>query len=119
MGVSAPGILYSPFTAADEKIPLSIGQVNCKPQYLVFSSHLQHCVTKLGHLACGKRKGPTVDAVFVVQDWPGTRQRRVDVHPGHFLSLCSPEDEVQGLKPVQIRSEIVRILDIYSVSMTF
>jgi hypothetical protein len=25
-----------PFTAADEKIPLSVGHVNSKPQYLVF-----------------------------------------------------------------------------------
>jgi hypothetical protein len=35
-GYSA-GILYSPITAADEKIALSIGQVNIKPQHLVFS----------------------------------------------------------------------------------
>jgi hypothetical protein len=53
-----PGLLYSPFTAADEKIPLSIGQVNNKPQHLVFSSHLQHPFAKPGQLACGKRGSP-------------------------------------------------------------
>jgi hypothetical protein len=40
------GFLYSPFTAVDEKIPLSVGQVNSKPQYLVFSSHFQHRLAK-------------------------------------------------------------------------
>jgi len=32
-----PESRYSPLTAADEKIPLSMGQVNNKPQHLVFS----------------------------------------------------------------------------------
>lgn len=31
-----PEIRYSPFTAADEKIPLSMVHVNNKPQHLVF-----------------------------------------------------------------------------------
>jgi len=31
-----PEIHYSPLTAADEKIPLSMVHVNNKPQYLVF-----------------------------------------------------------------------------------
>jgi hypothetical protein len=35
------GFVNSPFTAADEKIPLSMVHVNSKPQYLVFSLHLQ------------------------------------------------------------------------------
>ena len=56
--VLPPGFLYSPFTAADEKIPLSIGQVNSKPQYLVFSSHLQHPPAKPGQSACGKPEMP-------------------------------------------------------------
>jgi hypothetical protein len=30
---------YSPITAAVEKIPLSVVEVNNKPQYLVFSLH--------------------------------------------------------------------------------
>jgi hypothetical protein len=32
---------YNPFTAADEKIPLSMVHVNIKPQHLVFSLHSQ------------------------------------------------------------------------------
>jgi hypothetical protein len=41
MGAPPLGFLYSPFTAVDEKIPLSVVQVNSKPQYLVFSSHFR------------------------------------------------------------------------------
>jgi hypothetical protein len=48
MGASPLGFLYCPFTAVDEKIPLSVGQVNCKPQYLVFSSHFQCRPAKSG-----------------------------------------------------------------------
>jgi hypothetical protein len=48
MGALPLGFLYSPFTAVDEKIPLSVGQVNSKPQYLVFSSHFQYPLAKLG-----------------------------------------------------------------------
>jgi len=32
----SPEFRYSPFTAADEKIPLSMVHVNYKPQHLVF-----------------------------------------------------------------------------------
>jgi hypothetical protein len=39
---------YSPFTAADEKIPLSLGPVNRKPQHLVFLGHLRHLMSKYG-----------------------------------------------------------------------
>jgi hypothetical protein len=53
-GVLTPVFRYNPFTAADEKIPLSVVHVNTKPQYLVFSSHLPHPVSKYGQFACGK-----------------------------------------------------------------
>jgi hypothetical protein len=46
LGALPLGFLYSPFTAVDEKIPLSMGQVNSKPQYLVFSSHFQYRLAK-------------------------------------------------------------------------
>jgi len=49
-----PKFRYNPVTAADEKIPLSMVRVNTKPQYLVFSSHLLHPVSKYGWFACGK-----------------------------------------------------------------
>jgi hypothetical protein len=39
-GPSRRGFRYNLFTAADEKIPLSVVHVNNKPQYLVFSSLL-------------------------------------------------------------------------------
>jgi hypothetical protein len=40
------GFLYCPFTTVDEKIPLSVVQVNSKPQHLVFSSHFQYQLEK-------------------------------------------------------------------------
>lgn len=42
LGASPLGFLYCPFTTVDEKIPLSVVQVNSKPQHLVFSSHFQY-----------------------------------------------------------------------------
>jgi hypothetical protein len=41
---------YSSFTAADEKIPLSMVRVNTKPQHLVFCSHFGHQFPKPRHL---------------------------------------------------------------------
>jgi hypothetical protein len=46
LGALPLGFLYSPFTAVDEKIPLSVGQVNSKPQYLVFSLHFRYRLAK-------------------------------------------------------------------------
>ncbi|MGA8731167.1 MAG: hypothetical protein WB608_20585 [Terracidiphilus sp.] len=57
VGFSA-GLHYSPFTAAVEKIPLSVVHVNRKPQHLVFCSHLRALASKFGHSACGKLKRP-------------------------------------------------------------
>ena len=42
----APVFHYSPFTAADEKIPLSMVRVNNKPQYLVFCWYFAHLLSK-------------------------------------------------------------------------
>jgi hypothetical protein len=38
--VLTPMLIYSPLTAADGKIPLSMVQVKSKPLYVVFSSQL-------------------------------------------------------------------------------
>jgi hypothetical protein len=54
-GLSA-GVHYSSFTAAVEKIPLSMVHVNRKPQHLVFCSHSRSPLPKPGHSACGKLK---------------------------------------------------------------
>ena len=40
------GFRYSLFTAADEKIALSVVRVNTKPQYLVFDVHFLHLASK-------------------------------------------------------------------------
>jgi len=49
---------YSPITAADEKIPLSLVRVNIKPQYLVLSFHFEHPASKLGFLPVESPKSP-------------------------------------------------------------
>jgi hypothetical protein len=41
---------YNPFTAAVEKIALSMVHVNLKPQHLVFWSHTPHLPAKHRHL---------------------------------------------------------------------
>jgi hypothetical protein len=52
--------VYSHITAADEKIPLSVVDVNKKPQYLVFSLHFGYPVSKQRQLvveSCGSSGG--------------------------------------------------------------
>jgi hypothetical protein len=51
--VKAPVFGYSPFTAADEKIPPSVVHVNTEPQHLVFCSHFGHLVAQHQPFGCG------------------------------------------------------------------
>src|SRR5581483_172949 len=53
----------SPFNAVVEKIPLSVGQVNIKPQHLVFDSHFGHRVAKTSQIRCGKQESPHLTRV--------------------------------------------------------
>jgi hypothetical protein len=46
----APVFFNSPFTAADENLPLSMVRVKNKPQHLVFCSHFPHQLFKHRHL---------------------------------------------------------------------
>jgi len=46
----APAFFNSPFTAADENLPLSMVRVKNKPQHLVFCSHFPHQPFKHRHL---------------------------------------------------------------------
>jgi hypothetical protein len=57
-------VRYSFFTAADEKVPLSVVQVNNKPQYLVFLSHSGHLFSKHRHLPVESLKQPCAARVF-------------------------------------------------------
>jgi hypothetical protein len=54
----APAFLYSPLTAADEKIPLSMVRVNNKPQHLVFCWYFAHLLSKHRHLPVESRRRP-------------------------------------------------------------
>jgi hypothetical protein len=46
----APVFFNSPFTAADENLPLSMVRVKNKPQHLVFCEHFAHQLFKHRHL---------------------------------------------------------------------
>jgi hypothetical protein len=46
----APVSFNSPFTAADENLPLSMVRVKNKPQHIVFCSHFPHQLFKHRHL---------------------------------------------------------------------
>jgi len=52
------GFGYNLFTAADEKVPLSVVPVNKKPQYLVFSNNSPYLVSKHGQLPVESSKAP-------------------------------------------------------------
>jgi len=64
------GSLNSPFTAADEKIPLSVVRVNKKPQHLVFSCHFAHLLSKHRHLPVESFKAPCAARVCTVRIAP-------------------------------------------------
>jgi hypothetical protein len=57
-------LIHSPFTAADEKITLSVVQVNNKPQHLVFCLHFLHPDSKHWDLAVESSKHAVVERPF-------------------------------------------------------
>ena len=61
------GVRYSPFTAADEKIPLSVVLVNKKPQYLVFCLLLAHPLSKQRQLPVESAKAASGARVQAAQ----------------------------------------------------
>ena len=56
-GLVGAGFHYSPFTAADGKIPLSMVQVKFKPLYVVICLRLQASHHKTLDFSCGKLIG--------------------------------------------------------------
>ena len=73
-GVLTPVFRYNPFTAADEKIPLSMVHVNTKPQYLVFSLCLPYPDSKYTGFACGELAEAAPPADFRVPNATKARQ---------------------------------------------
>jgi hypothetical protein len=73
-GLSA-GVLYNLFTAADEKIALSVVRVNKKPQYLVFCCHSRHLLAKHRQLPVESSKRPCVARTSEVDSAPFSVQR--------------------------------------------
>jgi hypothetical protein len=69
------GVLYNLFTAADEKIALSVVRVNKKPQYLVFCCHSRHLLAKHRQLPVESSKRPCVARTSEVDSAPFSVQR--------------------------------------------
>jgi hypothetical protein len=61
------GTRYNLFTAADEKIPLPVVDVNNKPQYLVFRMQSPHLPAKHRHLPVESSNWPCTMRVFEIQ----------------------------------------------------
>jgi hypothetical protein len=64
------GSRYGLLTAADEKIPLPVVQVNNKPQYLVFQGHLRHPSSKQRHLPVESSMRPDAARTFAADFCP-------------------------------------------------
>jgi hypothetical protein len=70
----APVLRYSPFKAADEKIPLSMVRVNNKPQHLVFCWYFAHLLSKHRHLPVESCKRPCLARTRTVSFAPKSGQ---------------------------------------------
>ena len=68
--VVASNYRYNLFTAADEKIPLSVVRVNKKPQYLVFSLHFPHQPSKYSQLLVESSKYPCTTRTRALRTCP-------------------------------------------------
>jgi hypothetical protein len=104
------GFRYNPFTAADEKVPLSVVQVNNKPQYLVFSLHSAHPLSKHGHLPVESSKEPSRTRISPVKIAPKSMQFHAPREP--FLSLLQPiprSAPPQGAQTVQNTHQLVEM----------
>jgi len=94
------GLRSRPFRAADEKIPLSVVLVNNKPQYLVFSSHFEHPLSKHRQLPVESSKAPCGARVSGV-DLPQSQCRLGAAGRPTFISKAiRRRGWVQGAKTV-------------------
>jgi hypothetical protein len=111
---------YSLVKVADEKIPLSVVQVNNKPQYLVFWSHSQHLVVKHGHLPVESSKCPCFARTWVsiFAQFPSSIRDASSVPQGsicpvrHHPKASPGQSRTQGAGMVQISHLAVRTVDI-------
>jgi hypothetical protein len=109
-------VLYNLFTAADEKIALSVVRVNKKPQYLVFCCHFRHLLAKHRQLPVESSKRPCMARTSDVDSAPFSVQRpgALPGRPKHQPS--PPQVPEQGAKTVQFAHAPVRIVEIADIS---
>jgi hypothetical protein len=97
-------ILYSPFTAAVGKIPLSMVQVKFKPQYLVFSMYSLVTDHKTLDFCCGKLSEASLARglmSMLLQKWckssPATNPEKTN--PGKRTRTGSPRSNIPQPSP--------------------
>ena len=109
----APAFLYSPLTAADEKIPLSMVRVNNKPQHLVFCWYFAHLLSKHRHLPVESRRRPCLArrraVCFALKSGQISGPGPIPVPPSKGSPSKAPS---QGAELVQNGASAVRIVDI-------
>ena len=108
---------YSPFKAADEKIPLSMVRVNNKPQHLVFCWCFTHLLSKHCRLPVESRKQPCLARCravrFALKSGQIAGPRPIPVPPSEGSPSQAPS---QGAELVQNRPSPVRIVDIRGIT---
>jgi hypothetical protein len=102
MAVLHAGFRYNPFTAADEKVPLSVVQVNNKPQHLVFSLHSAHPFSKHGHLPVESLKEARRTRISLIKIAPKSMQTRLPCPPLFPFQPRPAAARPQGAETVQI-----------------
>ena len=80
-GLVGAGFHYSPFTAADGKIPLSMVQVKLKPLYVVICLRLRALDHKTLDFSCGKLVGSGTAAVGKARETPICAANAVKILP--------------------------------------
>jgi len=115
----APAFFNSPFTAADENLPLSMVRVKNKPQHLVFCSHFPHQPFKHRHLPVETSNRPCPTRLSAVKFAPnsGQQQGGSNVPIPQFDPCPNPSPArtpAQDAEPVHFRGRSVQVVDIWT-----
>jgi hypothetical protein len=107
------GVRYNPFTAADEKIALSVVRVNNKPQYIVFYCRFRNLFSKQRHLPVESSKQPCAARASRLKFAPIPVQHPCWPVPCRRMLKPSPHlTPKQDTRTVQIAGLPVRIVEI-------
>jgi len=115
----APAFFNSPFTAADENLPLSMVRVKNKPQHLVFCSHFPHQPFKHRHLPVETSNRPCPARVCCARFASNLEHLagRSGASIPQFHSCLNPSPArtpAQDAEPVHFRGRSVQVVDIWT-----